>query len=126
MDIARATNLRHEDVAFALEECGMLNRRKREPKPSSSRATSRVGSMGPNGHFGQPENDQNKTRSNGSEGHGSSSTTEERMDEGMNDNSGEDLSGNEIIIVSREMVEDVAKARNVKQMCILHPAHVLL
>lgn len=30
MDIARATNLRVEDAAFALNECGLLTRRKRE------------------------------------------------------------------------------------------------
>ncbi|KAG9040352.1 hypothetical protein FS837_000761, partial [Tulasnella sp. UAMH 9824] len=30
IDIARATGLRHEDVAFAMEECGLLMRRKKE------------------------------------------------------------------------------------------------
>ncbi|OCH88992.1 acyl-CoA N-acyltransferase [Obba rivulosa] len=59
-DIARATNLRVEDAAFALSECGLLLRR-----------------------------------------------------------------GEEEVVVSREMVEVVAKERRVKRMCMSH-AHVLL
>ncbi|KAG9013238.1 hypothetical protein FRB90_006108 [Tulasnella sp. 427] len=73
LDIARATGLRHEDVAFAMEECGLLTRRKKD----------------------------------GDEGEGGG---EER----------------EIIYVSAEMVEKVARERKVKHKCILDPAHVLL
>jgi len=64
-DLARATNLRVEDAAFALNECGLLVRRDGE---------------------GEGE----------SEGEGDAMT----------------------IAISREMVEAVAKERNVKRMCI--------
>lgn len=70
LDIARATGLRHEDVAFAMEECGLLVRRKNE--------------------------------------------------------AGEGEDEREVIYVSAEMVERVARERRVKHRCILDPAHVLL
>ncbi|KZT08983.1 acyl-CoA N-acyltransferase [Laetiporus sulphureus 93-53] len=67
-DIARATNLRVEDVAFALNECGLLLKRRK----------------------------------------------------------GEDAGDTEdIVVMSREMVETVAKERGVKKMC-MSLAHVLL
>ena len=65
-DIARATNLRPEDTAFALSECGLLSRH----------------------------------QSNGE-------------------------SCQDVIAISREMVEAVAKERRVKELC-LDQAHVLL
>ncbi|PCH33078.1 acyl-CoA N-acyltransferase [Wolfiporia cocos MD-104 SS10] len=67
-DIARATNLRIEDAAFALNECGLLIRRQ---------------------------------KTDGSRG------------------------ADDTITVSREMVETVARERNVKRMC-MSLAHVLL
>ncbi|RPD59449.1 acyl-CoA N-acyltransferase [Lentinus tigrinus ALCF2SS1-6] len=67
-DIARATNLRIEDAAFALNECGLLGRRLRK------------------------------------------------------DSSGET---EEVMAITREMVEAVAKERNIKRMC-MDLAHVLL
>ena len=67
-DIARATNLRTEDAAFALNECGLLGRRL------------------------------------------------------TNDGSGET---EEVLAITREMVEAVAKERDVKRMC-MDLAHVLL
>lgn len=67
-DIARATNLRVEDAAFALNECGLLERRFRE------------------------------------------------------DGSGE---AEEVVAVTREIVEKVAKERDVKMMC-MDLAHALL
>lgn len=68
VDIARATNLRVEDAAFALNECGLLMRRKR------------ADGAGP---------------------------------------------ADEVVVVSREMVEAVARERGVKKMC-MDLAHVLL
>ncbi|KAI0962849.1 hypothetical protein AcW1_000102 [Taiwanofungus camphoratus] len=68
VDIARATNLRVEDAAFALNECGLLMRRKR------------ADGAGP---------------------------------------------ADEMVVVSREMVEAVARERGVKKMC-MDLAHVLL
>jgi hypothetical protein len=66
-DIAKATNLRAEDAAFALNECGLLLR-----------------------------------RASGGESH------------------------QDVIAVSREMVETVARERKVKPMCILALNHVML
>ena len=60
-DIARATNLRPEDAAFALNECGLLSRRTREGE-----------------HEG------------------------------------------EVVAISRETVETVAKERRVKPLCMVH------
>jgi hypothetical protein len=60
-DIARATNLRVEDAAFALNECGLLTKRRQRD--------------------------------------------------------GEE--GGEEIVVSREMIEQVAKERNVKRGCMI-------
>jgi hypothetical protein len=64
-DIAKAANLRPEDAAFALQECGLLSRKTRETDEES------------------------------------------------------------VIVISRELVEAVAKERKVKQMC-LDLSHVLL
>jgi hypothetical protein len=65
-DIAKATDLRPEDAAFALNECGLLSRRQNDGDASE-----------------------------------------------------------DVIAISREMVETVAKERNVKELC-LDQAHVLL
>lgn len=65
-DIARVTNLRVEDAAFALNECGLLMRRR-----------------------------------------------------------GADGTAEDVVLVSREMVETVARERSVKKMC-MSLAHVLL
>lgn len=67
-DIARASCLRVEDAAFALNECGLLIRRQKTDGPEDTE---------------------------------------------------------DIVDVSREMVETVAKQRNVKKMC-MSLAHVLL
>lgn len=85
IDIARATGLRHEDVAFAMEECGMLMRRKKEGNVQGSANGTGTGSS-------------------------AADVSEEK----------------EIIYISAEMVEKVAKERRVKHRCILDPAHVLL
>ena len=71
-DIARATGLRLEDAAFALNECGLLRRR--------------------------------KTAAGGD---------------------GTDSAEDTVVVVTREMVEAVAKERNVKRMC-MDLARVLL
>jgi len=82
-DIAQATGLRVEDIAFAMNECGMLERRKRVYPDVTD-------------------------RKNGD--------TDEDADPDDHE---------EHIMVSREMVEAIAKERNVKKMC-MDLAHVLL
>jgi hypothetical protein len=80
-DIAQATGLRVEDAAFAMSECGMLERRKRAHSDPAKQ-----------------------------KGRGKVVDTDDQE---------------EHIVVSREMVEAVAKDRNVKKMC-MDLAHVLL
>ena len=67
-DLARATNLRIEDAAFAMNECGLLR---------------------------------------------------------MRGKNGRDADATDMIVVTREMVEQVAKERGVKKACLILP-HVLL
>lgn len=67
-DLARATNLRVEDAAFAMNECGLLK---------------------------------------------------------MRGKNGRDADAADMIMVTREMVEQVAKERGVKKACLILP-HVLL
>lgn len=67
-DLARATNLRVEDAAFAMNECGLLK---------------------------------------------------------MRGKNGRDADAAEMIVVTREMVEQVARERGVKKACLILP-HVLL
>ena len=76
-DIARATNLRVEDAAFALNECGLLVRR---------------------------------IRQDGSD---------------VNPDNAEARAAEESLAITREMVEAVARERDVKRMC-MDLAHVLL
>ncbi|KAK7688061.1 hypothetical protein QCA50_008431 [Cerrena zonata] len=80
-DIARATGLRVEDTAFAMNECGLLVRKQKV---------------------------ENEHGDGSEEGEGAEGEDEEEM-----------------IVISREMVELVAKERNVKKMC-MDLAHVLL
>ncbi|CDO71753.1 hypothetical protein BN946_scf184920.g37 [Trametes cinnabarina] len=87
VDIARATNLRVEDAAFALNECGLLIRRRKERADSAAAAEGAQPRVEVNGQEGAEEED--------------------------------------VIVVTREMVEAVAKARDVKRMC-LDLNHVLL
>lgn len=77
-DVAQATGLRVEDAAFALNECGMLDRRR---------------------------------------------TLEDAEKKSEDDD--RDDQDEEAIFISREMVEAIAKERNVKKMC-MDLAHVLL
>ena len=76
-DVARATNLRVEDAAFALNECGLLVRR---------------------------------IRQDGSD---------------VNPDNAEATAAEESLAITREMVEAVARERDVKRMC-MDLAHVLL
>ena len=78
-DVARATNLRVEDAAFAMNECGMLDRRQRLED------------------------------------------TEKKGEDDLDDHDQDE----ECVFISREMVEAIAKERNVKRMC-MDLAHVLL
>ena len=70
-DLARATNLRIEDAAFAMNECGLLRMR------------------------------------------------------GKNGRDADATDATDAIVVTREMVEQVAKERGVKKACLILP-HVLL
>jgi len=81
-NIAKATNLRVEDAAFALNECGLLTRRYK-------------GNGG-----GRHAN-----------GNGNANGRAEEVEE--------------VIMVSREMIEAVAKERQVKRTC-MDLVHVLL
>ena len=67
-DLSRATNLRIEDAAFAMNECGLLRMRRKD---------------------------------------------------------GHEADATDMIVVTREMVEQVAKERGVKKACLILP-HVLL
>lgn len=78
-DIAQATGLRVEDAAFAMSECGLLQRRR------PIHASERKDGYSPSEEAGEEE----------------------------------------CIVISREMVEAVARERNVKKMC-MDLAHVLL
>lgn len=84
-EIAQATALRIEDVAFALNECGLLQRRKRIVVNTSR-------------------------ESNGSQKSNGTGAVEDIE---------------EYIVLSRQMIEDVARERNVKRMC-MDSRHVLL
>jgi len=78
-DFAKATNLRVEDAAFALKECGLLTRR----------------------YKGRPHN---YVKANGK-------ATPDDVEE--------------VIMISREMIESIAKERQVKRTC-MDLVHVLL
>lgn len=93
-DIARACNLRVEDAAFALNECGLLVRRLPPPPPPNS----------------VPNADSN-----------SKHTANSSDTDGGDGDTGEALS----LAITREMVEAVAREREVKRMC-MDLAHVLL
>ena len=76
-DIARATNLRVEDAAFALNECGLMVKRI-QAKDAGEKAV--VGAEGGTGFAG--------------------------------------VSAGDVIMMTRQMVEKVAKERNVKKPCM--------
>ncbi|KAL4244209.1 MYST (SAS/MOZ) family protein [Abortiporus biennis] len=89
-DIARATGLRMEDAAFAMNECGLLSRRLK------------------------PDDDESKE------------VGEETEDgESMSNLKTSTGTVEETVVVSRELVEQIAKERRVKKMC-MDLAHVLL
>ncbi|KDR68729.1 hypothetical protein GALMADRAFT_256551 [Galerina marginata CBS 339.88] len=95
-DIARATNLRPDDAAFALNECGLLTRR---------RSVAHTTTPTPNG-IGNGNGNGNGSNSNGG---------------GEDEDEGEYT-----IVVTREMVERIVKERNIKIMyldlsCVLLP-----
>ena len=97
-NISQATSLRIEDVAFALNECGLLVRRRRVSQPSKWKSKE------------EPEKD--------GEGDGDE---EVKVKEEKEHKDEDEL----CITISREMVEAVAQERRVKRMC-LDLAHVLL
>ncbi|KAG8929323.1 hypothetical protein FRC02_005743 [Tulasnella sp. 418] len=98
MDIAQATHLRHEDVTFAMEETGLLQRRKKEKKAKKSGV-------------------QTQTDTEAGEG------VDEEEDKQSNEDEGRE---EEIIVITAEMVEKVAQEWNVKLQCIIDPAFILL
>lgn len=93
VDIAHATNLRVDDVAFALNECGLLVRRYK-------------GNINPYA----------------ANGHGDRRTSSGLFGKGVPE--GEQLEVEEVIMITREMVEAVAKERKVKKAC-MELAHVV-
>ncbi|KAF5385612.1 hypothetical protein D9757_006804 [Collybiopsis confluens] len=108
-DIAKATNLRVEDTAFALGEMGMLDKWGKGKK-RRKREGSRLNGNG-NG-YGDGDGDHkvhtNRT-GNGEEGKG--------MEEGNG-------RGDQMIILTREMVEKAAKERGVKGLAVLNLNHI--
>ncbi|EIW86217.1 acyl-CoA N-acyltransferase [Coniophora puteana RWD-64-598 SS2] len=96
-EISRATNMRVEDCAFALNECGLLVRRRvttasviRDSEPASARPT--------------PSQVDGETEEVGT------LRNEEQL----------------MVVITREAVEAVAAEKKVKPICMLSPAHVLL
>jgi histone acetyltransferase MYST1 len=83
-DIARVTNLRIEDAAFALNECGLLVKR----------IKARVGNT-----------------QDGGEGIGGTGIA--------------DVAADDVVMLTRQMIEKVAQERNVKKPC-MDRAYVLL
>ncbi|KAI6159459.1 acyl-CoA N-acyltransferase [Pisolithus thermaeus] len=87
-DIARATNLRVDDAAFALAECGLLERV------------------------------QVAARRRGADGNGGASEEDKMDDGDEDGVEGQDHSGRVVIAITRERVEAVARERHVKEMCL--------
>lgn len=79
-DIARATNLRVEDAAFALNECGLLVKRIQARDAGEKERNSIMGAEGGTGMAG--------------------------------------VAAGDVIMLTRQMVENVAKERNVKKPCM--------
>lgn len=112
VDIARATGLRVEDAAFALNECGLLIRR-----VNTSQTTTTT--VSDEGH----ENGNSNGIGNGTE-NGQRGQTPLQGERQGQEREG-DRCVEETIAISREMVEAVARERNVKKMC-MDLAHVML
>ncbi|KAJ8088860.1 hypothetical protein PM082_014106 [Marasmius tenuissimus] len=118
-DISRATNLRAEDAAFALNEMGMLRRwgHAPSPRPIPNSQSSRSG-------LNSPIRNGNSNGSNGNRRSTSLVTGSYFGDAGGD--AGEETEENEyVIVVTREMVEKVAEERHVKPPC-MQKRYVLL
>jgi len=101
-DICKATSLRIEDAAFALKECGLLQRRGRVvPKPA---AEEKDKDKEPNGK------NEDGTASGSQNGRGANV-------EGSQHGKEEEqvVEYEDVISISREMIDAVAKARTVKR-----------
>jgi hypothetical protein len=98
-DLSNATNLRPEDVAFALNECGLVQRRLRVRQPSNGVPHSAVGS--------------NVNGNGTTSAESTRSSTAALMEE-----------WDETIMITHEAIEAVARERNVKQMC-MELSHVI-
>ena len=106
-DVARACNLRVEDAAFALNECGLLVRRL-PPNPvpdANSKHAPNAGDVDGGIEAGT--------------GAGAAAGSNNITNNNNANNVGETLA------ITREMVEAVARERDVKRMC-MDLAHVLL
>ena len=110
-DVARACNLRVEDAAFALNECGLLVRRlPPAPSPTANlNANAKQNSVDADGGAGAGTG----------VGAGAGSNNNNSSTSNSSNNVGETLA------ITREMVEAVARERDVKRMC-MDLAHVLL
>ncbi|KIJ32089.1 hypothetical protein M422DRAFT_783622 [Sphaerobolus stellatus SS14] len=100
-DVSKATALRAADAAFALKECGLLQRRKKTPNFTN-----------------QPEYE------NGSQNGGGGGGSQNGKREESASASVAGVEYEDVICISREMVEAVAKARGVKRnmmdlVCVL-------
>ncbi|KAL0578839.1 hypothetical protein V5O48_003163 [Marasmius crinis-equi] len=104
-DIARATNLRTEDAAFALNEMGMLKRWGHTPPaqtfPGSQSSRSGTGMSSPARNGNGNEN-----------GHGNSRSVSVLASADESERS------EYVIVLTREMVEKVAEERHVKPPCM--------
>ncbi|KAJ8509521.1 hypothetical protein ONZ45_g8321 [Pleurotus djamor] len=109
-DIARATNLRVEDAAFALNECGLLDYIREEKKQRQHNREQTAGSNGSNGTNGVSRQEQREKKSEGEEKDGEDSDEEEVE---------------EMFVVTRELIEKVAEQRQLKRS-LLFLQHVLL
>ncbi|KAG8853540.1 hypothetical protein FRB96_008142 [Tulasnella sp. 330] len=104
MDIARATGLRHEDISFTMEECGLLLRKKKRQSDVKGNSSEKM----------------DKAKVVQMDGVAVAAPMMEKEGEAEDDRTPS------VIVISSEMVEKVATARGVKHKCILDPAHVLL
>ena len=105
-DVARACNLRVEDAAFALNECGLLVRRL-PPAPSPT------------------ANLNANAKQNSVDAQGGTEAVAGAVAGSNNNNNSNSNNVGETLAITREMVEAVARERDVKRMC-MDLAHVLL
>jgi hypothetical protein len=132
-ELSRATHLKPEDVAFALNECGLVSRKLRAKPTSIS-----VGGVGQGAAVGMGSGSGTMTMTgrvlsgpgvNGSsyvhsQGQGQSQGHGHGQDGGARSQGTEEV--DESFVITREAVEAVAKARNVQPVCIMARGNIML